>query len=189
MLILFARWLFPHLVLLYNVTVTRSWQPYARGYRTLLCKVSVLFRLLAMYYYISNRNNLTLFIFLSLFLSPLVFLNFVGFCAFWLPPPCGEHMGLSITAMLAALASEIVIAAKLPAAKEMTWFSKFSIMSLSFTFISLLGKFHAMQTYPQPVLPPPNPNLCLICNIPCNLLFLSQRAYWFYIFTTRGAKI
>ena len=34
-------------------------------------------------------------------------------------------MSLSITAMLAAVASEIVVAANLPAAAEYTWFQKF----------------------------------------------------------------
>ena len=84
-------------VLIYNITVARSWQPYARGY-----------------------------------IAVQVLLNFIGFSAFWLPPSCGERMSLSVTAMLAALASEIIVAASLPAAAEITWFSKFSIMSTSF---------------------------------------------------------
>lgn len=67
-----------------------------------------------------------------------VILNFVGFAVFWLPPSCGERMSLSITAMLAALASEIVVAEKLPAAAEWTWFAIFSMISLMFAFISLL---------------------------------------------------
>lgn len=46
-------------VLLFNVTVQRSWEPYVRGYITVQ-----------------------------------VLLNFVGFSAFWLPPPCGERMSL-----------------------------------------------------------------------------------------------
>jgi len=54
-----------------------------------------------------------------------VLLNCIGFSAFWLPPMCGERMSLSITAMLAAVASEIVVAANLPAAAEYTWFQKF----------------------------------------------------------------
>lgn len=47
-------------------------------------------------------------------------------------------MGLSITAMLAAVASDLVIASNLPAAAELTWFQKFSITSLVFAFISLI---------------------------------------------------
>ena len=90
-------------VLMYNVTIERSWQPYARGYILLQ-----------------------------------VMLNVVGFSAFWLPPSCGERMGLSITAMLAAVASDLVVASNLPAAAELTWFQKFSITSLVFAFISLL---------------------------------------------------
>lgn len=67
-----------------------------------------------------------------------VVLNFVGFAVFWLPPSCGERMSLSITAMLAALASEIVVAENLPAAAEWTWFAIFSLLSLLFAFLSLL---------------------------------------------------
>ena len=90
-------------VMLYNVTIERSWQPYARGY-----------------------------------MVTQVMLNIIGFSAFWLPPSCGERMGLSISSILAAVASEIVIAANLPQASEFTWFQKFSAISLSFSFISLL---------------------------------------------------
>mmetsp|Transcript_6198 Transcript_6198/g.10145 ORF Transcript_6198/g.10145 Transcript_6198/m.10145 type:complete len:404 (+) Transcript_6198:1021-2232(+) len=90
-------------VLLYNVTIERSWQPYARGYILLQ-----------------------------------IMLNIVGFSAFWLPPSCGERMGLSITSMLAAVASDLVIASNLPQAAELTWFQKFSITSLFFAFVSLL---------------------------------------------------
>jgi hypothetical protein len=90
-------------VVLYNVTLQRSWQPYARGYiygQVLIC--------------------------------------IIGFSAFWLPPSCGERMGLSITAMLASIASDIVIAGNLPYAKEMTWFQKFSILNSLFIFLSLM---------------------------------------------------
>lgn len=90
-------------VLVYNVTVERSWQPYTRGY--------ILVQLM---------------------------LNIIGFAAFWLPPSCGERMGLSITAMLAAVAADVVVASNLPASAELTWFQKFSIVSMVFTFISLL---------------------------------------------------
>ena len=47
-------------------------------------------------------------------------------------------MGLSITSMLAAVASELVVASNLPAAAELTWFAKFSIFSLTYAFIALL---------------------------------------------------
>jgi len=90
-------------VILCDVTVGRSWQPYARGYILLQ-----------------------------------IMLNIIGFAAFWLPPSCGERMGLSITAMLASVAAELVVAAKLPASAELTWFQKFSITSLMFSFISLM---------------------------------------------------
>lgn len=99
-------------VLLYNVTIHRSWEPYARGY-----------------------------------IAVQIVLNFIGFCAFWLPPSCGERMGLSITAMLAALAAEIVIASHLPACAEMTWFAKFSILSMVFAFVSLLESVAVLYFY------------------------------------------
>ena len=79
--------------------------------------------------------------------APPVILNLVGFSAFWLPPSCGERMGLSITAMLAALASDIVIAANLPAASEMTWFSTFSILSTAFAFLSLVESVVVLYFY------------------------------------------
>jgi hypothetical protein len=47
-------------------------------------------------------------------------------------------MGLSITAMLASIASDIVIAGNLPYAKELTWFQKFSLMTSIFTFLALI---------------------------------------------------
>jgi hypothetical protein len=90
-------------VIFYNVTLQRSWQPYARGY--VLCQVLI---------------------------------SIIGFSAFWLPPSCGERMGLSITAMLASIASDIVIAGNLPKAKELTWFQKFSLMTSIFTFLALI---------------------------------------------------
>ena len=66
-----------------------------------------------------------------------IILNLAAFCCFWLPPQIGERMSLSITAVLAAVASELVVAANLPAASELTWFSKFSLMSLLFTALAL----------------------------------------------------
>ncbi len=56
-------------------------------------------------------------------------------------------MGLSITAMLAALASDIAIAANLPAASEMTWFSTFSILSTAFAFLSLVESVVVLYFY------------------------------------------
>ena len=84
-------------VMLYNVTLERAWQPYARDY-----------------------------------IFSQILLIIIGFSAFWLPPACGERMGLSITAMLASIASDIVIAGNLPQAKTVTWFQKFAIMNAVF---------------------------------------------------------
>ena len=72
------------------------------------------------------------------FLALQILLNLFAFCAFWLPPHVGERMSLAITAVLAAVASELVVAAKLPAASELTWFAKFSLVSLLFTASALL---------------------------------------------------
>ncbi|KAL7503216.1 hypothetical protein ACHAWX_000576 [Stephanocyclus meneghinianus] len=90
-------------VILYNVTLERSWQPYARGY-----------------------------------IYQQVLISIIGFSTFWLPPSCGERMGLSITAMLASIASDIVIATNIPQARELTWFQKFSMMTSMFTFLALI---------------------------------------------------
>lgn len=67
-----------------------------------------------------------------------ILLILIGFSAFWLPPSCGERMGLSITALLASIASDIVIAGNLPQAKELTWFQQFSIMNSMFVFLALI---------------------------------------------------
>ena len=49
--------------------------------------------------------------------------------------------------MLAALAAEIVIASHLPACAEMTWFAKFSILSMVFAFVSLLESVAVLYFY------------------------------------------
>ncbi len=56
-----------------------------------------------------------------------VILNFARFSAFWLPVQCGERMGLSITSLLKAVASELVVSSNLPSSSEMTWFQSFSL--------------------------------------------------------------
>jgi len=66
-----------------------------------------------------------------------IVLNLIGFACFWLPPHCGERMGLAITAMLAAVASELVISGSLPQTSEMTWFSRFSLGSTLFASFTL----------------------------------------------------
>jgi hypothetical protein len=66
-----------------------------------------------------------------------VILNFAGFSAFWLLVQCGERMGLSITSLLAAVASELVLSSNLPSSSEMTWFQSFSLFSLAFGAIAL----------------------------------------------------
>jgi hypothetical protein len=66
-----------------------------------------------------------------------ILLNLAGFATFFLPVQCGERISLVITAMLAAVASELVVAANLPASSEMTWFQRFSLVSLAFAALAL----------------------------------------------------
>ena len=67
----------------------------------------------------------------------LIVLSVASFCCFWLPPQGGERMGLASTSMLAAIASENTVAAFLPSADTLTWFDRFSIVSLLFTAFAL----------------------------------------------------
>ena len=60
-------------------------------------------------------------------------LNICAFGCFWIPPQVGERMGLAITALLAAVASELTVASKLPAASELNWFVIFSMCSMVFS--------------------------------------------------------
>lgn len=66
-----------------------------------------------------------------------VILNFAGFASFWLPVACGERISLTITGLLAAVASELVVASSLPSTAEMTWFQSFSIFSLVYAAMAL----------------------------------------------------
>jgi hypothetical protein len=53
-----------------------------------------------------------------------IMLGSLAFMFFWIPPQCGERMGLAITAILAAVASQLVVSSDLPVASEMTWFAR-----------------------------------------------------------------
>jgi len=68
------------------------------------------------------------------FVAVQILLNVVGFATFWLPVTCGERMGLAITAVLAAVASDLVVSAHLPNTNELTWINKFMIGSSGFAF-------------------------------------------------------
>jgi hypothetical protein len=46
-------------------------------------------------------------------------------------------MGLSITSLLAAVASELGVSSNLPSSSEMTWLQSFSLFSLAFGVIAL----------------------------------------------------
>ena len=67
-----------------------------------------------------------------------IFLNVVGFAAFWLPVACGERMALPITAILAAVANELVVSEQLPRANVRTWMNRFSLGSTIFAFAVVL---------------------------------------------------
>jgi hypothetical protein len=66
------------------------------------------------------------------FLAMQILLNLIAFLCFWLPPQCGERLSLGISTIVAAVASELVVSSALPAASEVTWFSKFSLTSMTF---------------------------------------------------------
>ena len=68
------------------------------------------------------------------YLAVQILLNIVGFGAFWLPVTCGERMGLAITAVLAAVASDLVVSSQLPNSNELTWINKFMVGSAAFAF-------------------------------------------------------
>uniref|UniRef100_A0A7S4JZS1 Neurotransmitter-gated ion-channel ligand-binding domain-containing protein n=1 Tax=Odontella aurita TaxID=265563 RepID=A0A7S4JZS1_9STRA len=71
------------------------------------------------------------------YISLQIMLNLVSFACFWLPPQCGERMGLAIISMLAAVTSELVVSANLPNSSEVTWFARFSLTSLAFAAVTL----------------------------------------------------
>lgn len=76
-----------------------------------------------------------------------IILNLAAFCCFWLPPHIGERMSLSITAMLAAVASELVVSSNLPPASEITWVAKFSLVSLVFAALALFESAAVIYFY------------------------------------------
>lgn len=62
-----------------------------------------------------------------------ILLNLCAFACLWIPPHVGERMGLAITSLLAAVASELTVSSRLPAAGEYTWFVVFSMISMLFS--------------------------------------------------------
>ena len=66
------------------------------------------------------------------YLVSQVIFNLIGFACFWLPIASGERLGLAITAMLSAVAADLVVVSKLPSASELTWMQKFSMVSQVF---------------------------------------------------------
>ncbi len=103
--------------------------------------------------------------------SQLIF-NIIGFACFWLPVQSGERLALAITAMLSAVAADLVVVAKLPSAAELTWMQKFSLVSQVFAafcvlegvvvsyfyFLTGMPRNKRQHTCPATSLPNPNPN-------------------------------
>jgi len=63
-----------------------------------------------------------------------ILLNLTAFLCLWFPVNAGERMGLAITSVLAAVASDLVVASKLPMTSDITWFARFSVGSMIFAF-------------------------------------------------------
>ena len=63
------------------------------------------------------------------YLIAQILFNCIGFACFWMPVQSGERLGLAITAMLSAVAADLVVVSKLPSASELTWMQKFSMVS------------------------------------------------------------
>ena len=53
-------------------------------------------------------------------------------------------MSLAITSIVAAVASELVIASNLPQAPEITWFAKFTLVSLLCSIIPFIRTYKPM---------------------------------------------
>ncbi|KAL3903403.1 MAG: hypothetical protein SGARI_005398 [Bacillariaceae sp.] len=64
-----------------------------------------------------------------------IMLNFCAFACMWIPPQVGERMGLAITSLLAAVASELAVSEQLPNAEETNWFVIFSMTSMMFSVL------------------------------------------------------
>lgn len=67
------------------------------------------------------------------FLLLQMLLNMCAFACFWIPPYVGERMGLAITSLLAAVASDLAIASKLPTTAELNWLDVFNLISMIFS--------------------------------------------------------
>lgn len=52
-----------------------------------------------------------------------ILLNIGAFACFWMSPLSGERMGLAITCVLAAVASEWIVAAMFPICEELSWYN------------------------------------------------------------------
>jgi len=75
--------------------------------------------------------------FVRSFIIVQILLNLSGFASMWLPVESGERMGLCITAVLAAIASDLTVSSQLPVSSESTWFAQFSSGSLTFAILNV----------------------------------------------------
>jgi len=74
-----------------------------------------------------------------------ILLNIGAFACFWMSPLSGERMGLAITCVLAAVASEWIVAAMFPICEELSWYNIFSLGSMVFAMVVVFET--ALVTY------------------------------------------
>ena len=67
-----------------------------------------------------------------------IILNILSFSVFWLPGSQASRIGMGITAMLTGVTNQLVMERQLPPAQAWTWASRFSVISMSFTALSLI---------------------------------------------------
>jgi hypothetical protein len=65
----------------------------------------------------------------------------------WIPPQVGERMGLAITSLLAAVASELTVSEQLPNAEETNWFVIFSVISMMFSVLVVFQSTFVIYFY------------------------------------------
>jgi hypothetical protein len=67
-----------------------------------------------------------------------ILLNLLSFSVFWLPGGLASRIAMGITAMLTGVTNQLVMERQLPPAQAWTWASRFSVISMSFTALSLV---------------------------------------------------
>ena len=72
------------------------------------------------------------------FVSIQIILNILSFSVFWLPGGLASRIAMGITAMLTGVTNQLVMERQLPPAQAWTWASRFAIVCLCFTGLSLI---------------------------------------------------